>query len=100
MSKMICAVCGSVSNPKTVTKGSIFIELVLWLCFIIPGVIYSIWRLTTRHEACRECGSKNIVPIDSPVGRKLVADFHPHEDFTSTAEYVGQEIGKLFSLKK
>ena len=75
MSQLICPNCGTVGTPKTVTKGSILIELVLWICFIVPGIIYSIWRLTTRAQACRSCGAGNMVALNSPVGKKLQKDF-------------------------
>jgi len=71
MSQLICLDCGKIGFPKTVTKGSILIELVLWICFIVPGIIYSIWRLTTRGKACRSCGAGNLVPFDSPRGKEL-----------------------------
>lgn len=72
MSKeLICATCGSRGTAKSVTKGSLLIEIVLWLCFIIPGLIYSIWRLSSRHKGCRTCGATNLVPLDSPAGRDL-----------------------------
>jgi hypothetical protein len=68
-----CTVCGHTGKPKTVTRGSFLIEVsptrhldVLWLALIVPGVIYSLWRLTTRHKACAKCGSTHIVPTDSP----------------------------------
>lgn len=70
--KLICPNCGYKGTPKKVTKGSIFIELVLWLAFIVPGIIYSLWRLTSRHEACPQCGASNMVPLSSPRGKKLV----------------------------
>jgi len=71
MSKLICSNCGTVGSPKTITKGNIFIEIILWLCFLVPGIIYSIWRLTTRIEACASCGAENMVPLNSPMGKKL-----------------------------
>jgi hypothetical protein len=70
----ICTSCGSRAPSKTVTRGSFLIEVILWLCFIIPGVIYSLWRLTTRSQACSACGATSLVPADSPVGRKLAKD--------------------------
>jgi len=73
--ELICSNCGYKGKPKKVTKGSIFIEIILWIAFIIPGVIYSIWRLTSRNEACPQCGATNMVPLDSPRGRKLVEEF-------------------------
>ena len=75
MSELICSNCGTTGKPKTVTKGSIFIEIFLWICFLIPGLIYSIWRLTTKYKACRTCGAGNLVPLDSPMGKKLERDF-------------------------
>lgn len=68
---LICTNCGTVGETKTVTEGSIFIEIVLWLCFLVPGVVYSLWRHSTRHQACRACDSRNMVPLNSPVGKRL-----------------------------
>lgn len=53
------------------TNGSILIELILWCFFIIPGVIYSIWRLTSRHAACPKCGAANMIPMSSPVAQQM-----------------------------
>lgn len=75
MKDLICSRCGTRGQTKTVTRGSFFIELILWLCFLIPGLIYSIWRLTTRHEACRSCGSIEMVPVNSPGGKALLNRF-------------------------
>lgn len=66
----ICTTCGAQGIPKTRVKGSIGIEIVLWLCFLVPGLIYSIWRLTTKEKVCSTCGANTLVPIDSPVGRR------------------------------
>ena len=72
----ICTSCGSTAPSKTVTRGSFLIEVILWLCFIIPGVLYSLWRLTTRSQACSACGATSLVPADSPMGRKLAKDLN------------------------
>lgn len=61
-----CTTCGSEAPAKAVTKGSIGIEVILWLFFLVPGLIYSIWRLTTKHRACKVCGSTAIIPPNSP----------------------------------
>lgn len=70
---LICTACGYVGKPKKVTKGSILIELFLWLFFLIPGLIYSIWRLASRYEACPSCKGQSMIPVDSPTGRELMA---------------------------
>ncbi len=74
MANVICKECGYVGKSKKITKGSIFIEIILWLFFLIPGLIYSIWRLTTRCDSCPKCKHKTVIPIDSPIGEKLLAD--------------------------
>lgn len=71
MTTMICTNCGATGKPKRFTRGSFLIELFLWLCLIVPGFIYSMWRLTTRRDVCPKCGSHNLAPLDSPIGRKL-----------------------------
>lgn len=73
--ELICANCGTIAKPKTKTQGSILIEAILWICLILPGLLYSLHRLTTRKKVCRRCGSENLVPVQTPKGQKLVADF-------------------------
>jgi hypothetical protein len=71
--EFICASCHSVGKPKSVVQGSILIELVLWLCFLLPGLIYSIWRLSSKKQACPVCGSAEMIPTDSPRGQELMS---------------------------
>ncbi len=61
-----CPNCGTVAAPVKLTRGSIWIELVLWILFLIPGLLYSIWRLTTRQRVCPACKHPNMIPTDSP----------------------------------
>jgi len=68
----ICATCHSMGTPKTATKGSLAIEVLLWLCFLLPGMLYSLWRLTSRHKACPKCGSAEMIPCDTPRGQQLL----------------------------
>ena len=74
---MVCTACGNVGKSKRVTKGSIWIEIVLWLCFLVPGIIYSIWRLTTKHDACPSCGNAQLIPRSSPMGQKFLRENVP-----------------------
>ena len=69
--QFICSNCGYIGKPKKVTKGSFAIEIILWLLMIVPGVVYTIWRLTTKHEACPICGAINMIPLNSPRGQEL-----------------------------
>lgn len=70
----VCRDCGEVDNPKKLAKGSMLVELFLWLMFIFPGMIYSVWRLSSKYDACRSCGSSRIVKASSPIGKKLIED--------------------------
>ena len=69
----LCTICGTVGNTKRSMKGSILTELFLWLFFLVPGLIYSIWRHTTVAQVCRNCGSPAVIPLDSPVARQMLA---------------------------
>jgi len=71
--KQVCKDCGTVGEAKTVARGSMAIEIVLWLCLIFPGLIYSLWRLSSKHETCRACGSERLVPVETPAGQQLAA---------------------------
>jgi len=82
---LICGSCGNANSAKRVTRGTFLAEAVLWvaavfLFFTIPpiggtllviAIVYSAWRLLSRRTECRQCGSTNLIPADSPVGEKL-----------------------------
>ena len=70
--EVICTVCGHVGKVKNLTKGSFMIELLMWIFFIIPGIIYTIWRLTTQQKVCSKCNSPSIIPVDTPKGQELL----------------------------
>lgn len=72
--KFICNQCGFTGYPRKKVRGSIFIELLLWVFFLIPGLIYSIWRLTTKQLVCPNCGNATMIPLNSPIGQKLAKD--------------------------
>lgn len=75
--KQVCTRCGFVSTGTTRVKGSILIEIMLWFFFLIPGLIYSLWRLTTKAVVCPKCGSEELVPSDTPRGRELTTGQSP-----------------------
>ena len=51
-SDLVCTTCGTVGNVKTVTPGSFALELVLWLLLLLPGVLYTAWRLVNKGAVC------------------------------------------------
>lgn len=104
MAKIVCTACGYVGEPATATKGSFGVELVLWLCFIVPGLIYSIWRLSSRHDACPSCGQTALIPAGSPMANKFLRENLPEQVAlavdappppSKTAHAVGRALGRL-----
>jgi hypothetical protein len=67
-----CKACGEVGPARKKTPGSIAIEIILWLFLIIPGLIYSFWRMTARRKVCRACGSTEVIPVTSPIARQAL----------------------------
>ncbi len=67
---LYCPHCGSVSGGISHTRGSMLVELILWLCFLAPGIIYSVWRISSRQTVCPSCFSPDVIPVDSPRARR------------------------------
>lgn len=95
--QFVCTSCGYVGRPKKITKGSFLMELVLWLCFLIPGLIYSMWRLITRTNGCPKCKGLNMIPSDSPIGKKLMVEHHS-DQLISTNESSQESNSKAYNL--
>jgi hypothetical protein len=51
--------------------GSTTTEVLLWLIFLLPGVVYSIWRANADKEVCPACHSALIVPLQTPMGQEI-----------------------------
>lgn len=48
--------------------------LLLFCFYLLPGVIYAIWRYTGLKSACAMCGSDNVIPSNSVVAQQIIAD--------------------------
>jgi len=74
MSNQVCRDCWSISQPtqNKELRGSAFITVLLLLMYIIPGIIYMVWRRGDKSIICTKCRSKNLVPVDSPMGQKII----------------------------
>lgn len=66
---LYCATCGHKGRGKMHTRGSLAIEIVLWLSFLVPGVIYTLWRHGSKRRVCAKCGAATLIPLNSPVAR-------------------------------
>lgn len=65
--------CAAADGPQKRTKGSFLVEVALWLLFCLPGVIYSIWRLTSKTLICPSCeNEKTMIPASSPAARQYL----------------------------
>ncbi len=108
--QLVCTNYGHVGDTTKVTKGHFALEVVLWLCFLVPGFIYSIWRLTTRHGACPVCGDLNLLPTSAPMAQKFLREnlpekllpavepkIIPSKKAVSFGRSLGRIVGKLFS---
>jgi hypothetical protein len=49
----------------------------LWLTFLVPGILYSFGRRWASYEGCATCGSKQIVPVESPLANAALGRFSP-----------------------
>lgn len=87
----VCTSCGYVGKPKSYIKGSFIIELILWglgiiflfifgFITLIPGFIYTLWRVSTKYKGCRNCKSNSIIPVDSPKGQLLLKELNVNID--------------------
>jgi DNA-directed RNA polymerase subunit RPC12/RpoP len=57
-----CTLCGhKTTDPKM--KGNGWIEIILWLCYIVPGLIYSIWRRSGTQNICPICDKDTLIPM-------------------------------------
>lgn len=72
--QFVCTNCGYYGAAVREKKGGCLLEIVLWLLFLAPGLIYSIWRRTNRHLICKRCNSRNIVRDDTREGKRLLAE--------------------------
>lgn len=71
----VCADCGAQVRPKRITPGNFMIEVLLWLFFLVPGLIYSVWRYTTAYEGCPLCGGRKCVVLRTPAARAILERF-------------------------
>lgn len=70
----ICTNCGVTGQPKTIKEGSFWVELVLWIFLLIPGIVYSVWRLASKEKVCPICGQPSMIPINTPKGARLLKE--------------------------
>jgi DNA-directed RNA polymerase subunit M/transcription elongation factor TFIIS len=50
---------------------SILLLIIASLLYALPGILYSIAKMTTSYQGCSACGAPNMIPTNSPRGQKL-----------------------------
>jgi hypothetical protein len=66
----LCTLCGHETvQPLRKMPGSGFVSLVLLIPFVLPGVVYQVWRMAMRRPVCPRCGSAALIPGDAPLAR-------------------------------
>jgi ribosomal protein S27AE len=62
-----CPNCGHVG--KATYNGSLLITLILLCFYILPGLVYEIWRCSKGRVKCPSCGQSAMIPADSPMAK-------------------------------
>jgi hypothetical protein len=70
----ICERCGQTGTGKRVAPGSFAVEVVLWLLFCAPGLVYTTWRIFSARRLCGACAGE-LVPLESPRGQMLAQQY-------------------------
>ena len=84
MKVQACRNCGFVGVGQKQIQGWLFVELLLWVTFIIPGIAYSIWRYCGPRNVCPKCGLGTMVPGDTPRGQAIIRNWN-----REAVEYIG-----------
>ncbi len=71
IAKYVCAACAYKEKPYMYKKGSRKLEIILWICGILPGVLYTIWRSSTEIPICPICDTASMISTKSPHGQRL-----------------------------
>lgn len=81
----ICSNCGNLGGEKQIAKGSLGFEIFLWLRILIPWLICSLWRLSSRYSACAHCKAPNLVQRTAlVVGSWPVSSVHRYRNHNLT----------------
>jgi hypothetical protein len=59
-----CTNCNELTLGKKFTPGKFWIEVILWLLFLLPGFLYSLWRLSGRKLVCDKCGNPYLIKTE------------------------------------
>ncbi len=69
--KYVCSSCSYKEKPMTWRPGSVKLEIVLWICGIIPGLLYTIWRNYRSVLVCPNCETATMISTKTSYGQRL-----------------------------
>jgi hypothetical protein len=75
LQQRICIQCHQMGKPEY--PGSGWIELILYLFYFVPGLLYSIWRRSKGSVICPYCKTPTMILVHSPAGQAIVARVPP-----------------------
>lgn len=70
--KYICMECGCQRDPVNAKRGLLVIEIFMWFLYIVPGVIYSIWRRVRTQRVCPNCRNPSVVLTSSSRAMRMM----------------------------
>ena len=82
--KYVCMECGCQRDPIWVKRGWLIVEIVMWLLYVLPGVIYSIWTL--KGSVPRSPWGKQGLPKSRLFARELAVAVLGHEVCTERSD--------------
>ena len=82
-------------------EDTIILLNITFLLFWGIGLIYSIWRRTSRRLVCYSCGAEkeSLIPLDTPLGANLLNQYN-HESPSDKKIDVIPQLEKLTELKE
>ncbi len=85
----LCTRCLEEGAPRRPPRGTLLVELLLWLFLCWTVVIplgYSLWRFLSRDRECRTCGARTLVPSDSRAAERLLGLDEEADDWDQDIE--------------
>ena len=58
--KIQCLVCDKKNSVQPQRRGNTIIEVILWCFYLVPGLIYTLWRNGGNEYTCPICKSKSV----------------------------------------
>lgn len=83
-----CTQCHTRTNTARM-KGNGWIEFLLYFCYIVPGIIYSVWRRTGPPNSCPTCGHDTLI-----LAQAMEPTTETHVKCPECAELVRREARK------